>query len=171
MLIINFVLFQLAWFACVLGAAYHFPWLGVVVTLLVLGWHFFHTKHHKHELLLILTALLIGAVFDQMMLSMNWVNYQAHGWSSDWVPVWILALWLAFASTLNLSLAWMQGRHVIAVLFGAGGGPLAYFGAENLGAVSLPSTNAYIVLGIGWAVITPTLLLVANKLNKAKGTA
>ncbi|MEK9940662.1 MAG: DUF2878 family protein, partial [Methylotenera sp.] len=34
MLIINFVLFQLAWFACVLGAANSQPWLGVGVTLL-----------------------------------------------------------------------------------------------------------------------------------------
>jgi len=171
MLIINFVLFQLAWFACVLGAANSLPWLGVAITMLVLAWHFYHSKQAKYELVLILAALLIGAVFDQLMLSMNWVNYQAHGWSQNLVPVWILALWLAFASTLNLSLAWMQGRYLIAVLFGGGGGPLAYFGAEKLGAVSLSGTTSLITLGIGWAMITPLLLVVARKLNQAKDAA
>jgi len=171
MLIINFVLFQLAWFACVLGAANSLPWLGVAITMLVLAWHFYHSKQAKYELVLILAALLIGAVFDQLMLSMNWVNYQAHGWSQNLVPVWILALWLAFASTLNLSLAWMQGRYLIAVLFGGGGGPLAYFGAEKLGAVSLSGTTSLIALGIGWAMITPLLHVVARKLNQAKDAA
>jgi hypothetical protein len=167
-LIINFVLFQLAWFACVIGAAQGLPWLGVGVTLLVLAWHFFHTKQRKYELILILSALIIGAFFDQFLLSMQWVNYQAHGWSSALVPAWILALWVAFASTLNLSLAWMQGRYLISVLFGASGGPLAYFGAQNIGAVHLPETSSYLALGIGWAIITPALLYIASRLNQPR---
>ncbi len=153
-----------------LGAANSLPWLGVSATAIILAWHFFHSKHPKYELLLILAALLIGALFDQLMLSMNWVNYQAHGWSQNLVPVWILALWLAFASTLNLSLAWMQGRYMIAVLFGGSGGPLAYFGAEKLGAVSLSGPTSLVMLGIGWALITPLLLVIASKLNAAKRT-
>jgi len=48
----------------VLGAANSQPWLGVGVTLLVLAWHFFQSKHPKYELLLILAALLVGALFD-----------------------------------------------------------------------------------------------------------
>jgi hypothetical protein len=84
------------------------------------------------------------------------------------VPVWILALWVAFASTLNVSLAWMQGRYLLSVLFGAGGGPLAYFGAQNIGAVNLPDTMSYVALGVGWAVITPALLYFASRLNDSK---
>ena len=168
MLITNFILFQVAWFACVLGAANNLPWLGVVITLVALCWHFFHSQHPKYELLLIVAALCIGALFDQFMLAMSWVNYQAHGWDTSLVPVWILALWMAFASTLNMSLAWMQGRHLIAVLFGGSGGPLAYFGAENLGAVSLTSSTSFIALGVGWAIITPLLLALADRLNKRK---
>ena len=171
MLIINFALFQLAWFACVVGAAKGLPWLGVAVTLLTLGWHFFHAKQAKNELVLILAALLVGALFDQLMLSMHWVSYQAHGWSASLVPAWILALWVAFASTLNVSLAWMQERYLVSVLFGAGGGPLAYFGAENLGAVSLSGNASYAALGIGWAIITPALLYVAGRLNQAKASS
>jgi hypothetical protein len=35
----NFVAFQTGWFACVLGAANGMPWLGVIVAVLVVGWH------------------------------------------------------------------------------------------------------------------------------------
>ena len=32
MIVSNFVLFQIGWFACVLSAAAHQPWFGVLVT-------------------------------------------------------------------------------------------------------------------------------------------
>lgn len=168
MLLANFILFQLAWFACVAGAAYGQPWLGVMVTLLTAGWHLYQSKRAKPELLLMFAVLLIGACFDQAMLLLQLVSYQQHGWSASLVPVWIMALWLAFATTLNLSLAWMQGRYLMAVLFGAAGGPLAYFGAQNIGAVTLPDSTSYLVLSIGWGVITPLLLRLANYMNGYK---
>jgi len=163
-LITNFILFQLAWFACVLGAAKAMPWAGVGVTLIILGWHFYHAKQAKPEIALMLTALFTGAIFDQSMLTLQLIEYQAHGWNTSLVPVWILALWLAFASTLNVSLAWMHDRYLIAVLFGAVGGPLAYLAAEKLGAVTV-SNSAYIALAIGWGVITPLLVCTAKRHN------
>lgn len=166
MLLANFILFQLAWFACVTGAAYGMPWLGVSVTLITTAWHLHQSKRAKPEMLLMFAVLLIGASFDQVMLLLELIVYQQHGWSTSLVPVWILALWLAFASTLNLSLAWLQGRYLIAVIFGASGGPLAYFGAQNIGAVTLPSSASYIALSIGWAVITPVLLYLAKHINR-----
>jgi hypothetical protein len=168
MLVTNFILFQIAWLSCVVGAAKGMPWLGVAVTIVVLGWHFFKAKQAMTELILIFVTLLIGACFDQLLLSMEWVGYQQHGWSPSYVPIWILALWGSFASTLNASLAWMQERHMIAVMFGAAGGPLAYLGAEKIGAVSLHGNTSYIALAVGWAVITPLLLHFAKHLNGFK---
>lgn len=162
MLAINFILFQLSWFACVIGAAKGMPWLGVMVTAAILSWHLYQTKNIKSELMLMLYALLIGTAYDQSMLTLGYISYLNHGWSNNIVPVWILALWLGFTSTLNLSLRWMRGKHLIAVLFGAVGGPLAYLGAEKLGAVILHGTVSYVALSIGWAVITPLLLLLSS---------
>lgn len=168
MVIANFLLFQLAWFACVVGAAHSMPWLGVAVTLVVLMWHLYSAKQPKSELLLIFSVLIIGACFDQAMVVSTWVDYQYHGWSERIVPVWILALWVAFATTLNVSLAWMQNRYYIALIFGAIGGPLAYLGAERLGAVSLNVPSAYVALSIGWAMITPAVMYMAKHLNGYK---
>ena len=167
--IINFVLFQVGWFSCVLGAANNLPWLGVLVVLAVVIWHLKQAKSAKPELILLVIALLMGAAFDQLMLSSQLLTYQATGWSVHLVPVWILALWAVFVTALNVSLRWMQEKWFVAVLFGAIGGPLAYMGAARLGAVSLNLyPQSYIVLCLGWAVMTPFLMKLAQKFDGFK---
>ena len=54
MLIANFLLFQVAWFACVMGAGNGMPWLGVAVTFVTVGWHLVNTKQVKTEILIII---------------------------------------------------------------------------------------------------------------------
>jgi hypothetical protein len=168
-LIINFILFQIGWFACVIGAAKQLPWLGVIVVAVIVTWHLTQAKQAKPEVILLLIALLIGGTYDQFMLSSGLVSYQAHGWSSSLVPVWILALWAVFVTILNVSLKWMREKWLVAILFGAIGGPLAYVGAEKLGAVSLNHLPAtYIALAAGWAILTPLLLALSEKFDGFK---
>ena len=162
--IINFVLFQAAWFACVLGAANGMPWLGVIATIFVVAWHLIQAKDAKSEAILLIITLFIGATFDQLMHSTNLIHYQSHGWSDTIVPAWILALWAGFMTALNVSLRWMQGKWLVAILFGTIGGPLAYMGAARLGAVNLNVyPQSYLVLSVGWAILTPVLLILAKR--------
>jgi hypothetical protein len=58
----------------------------------------------------------------------------------------------------------MQGKWLVAILFGAIGGPLAYMGAARLGAVTLNIyPQSYLALSIGWAILTPVLLMLAKR--------
>jgi hypothetical protein len=169
-IIVNFLLFQLAWFACVLGAANTIPIIGVIVTALVVGWHLLKAYKAKQEATLILIAMVIGATFDQLMVSMKLIDYVHHGWSNfalntQLVPIWIIALWAGFTTTLNVSLKWMRHKNLIAILFGGIGGPLAYFAAQKLGAVTLTSMNSFVALSIGWALITPLLLKISERFD------
>lgn len=169
-IIVNFLLFQLAWFACVLGAANAIPMIGVAFTALVVAWHLFKAYKAKQEAILILIAIAIGATFDQVMLSTQLIDYVHHGWgnfalNAQLVPVWIIALWAGFTTSLNVSLKWMRHKYLIAILFGGIGGPLAYFAAQKLGAVTLTSTNSFVALSIGWALITPLLLKLSEKFD------
>jgi len=165
MMMINVILFQVSWFACVVGAANNFPYLGIIVTSGILAWHLIQAKAPKAELWLMGSALAIGASFDQALLSFNLVTYMHNGWSSSIVPVWILALWLGFSTILNVSLRWMRNQHLVAILFGFVGGPLAYLGAEKLGALIMVSNISYVALALGWAIMTPTLLFISKRFD------
>lgn len=179
-IIINFILFQIGWFACVIGAAKQMPWLGVLVVLAIVIWHLTQANQPKRELALLLIVLVIGGTFDQILLNHQLISYESHGWMNtplfnnsvlvnNIVPVWILALWAEFVTILNVSLRWMHGRWLIAVLFGAIGGPLAYMGAAKLGAVTLNMMPAsYIALSIGWAILTPLMLRLSAKFDGFK---
>ena len=71
-------------------------------------------------------ALPIGFVMDSVLAQSGWLRYaMAFPWA-DWAPLWIMALWLAFALTLNHSLRAVYRNRVYAFLFGLLGGPLAY---------------------------------------------
>ena len=167
--IVNFVLFQIGWFACVIGAAKQMPWLGVIVVLAVITWHLSQAKQPKLELILLLVAVIIGGIYDQLMQSSSLLVYQSHGWSESIVPAWILALWAVFVTTLNVSLRWMRGKWLVAILFGAIGGPLAYIGAEKLGAVTLGNLPwSYVALSVGWAILTPLLIIISQKFDGFK---
>ena len=167
--VINFILFQIGWFACVVGAAKQMPWLGVIVVAAIVAWHLSQAILPRLEVYLILITLIIGAIYDQTMLQNNLLTYQAHGWSNNLTPAWILALWVEFATILNVSLRWMKKCWFIAILFGAIGGPLAYVGAARLGAVQLDNLPlSYVALSVGWAIITPLLLKLSERLDGFK---
>jgi hypothetical protein len=167
--LINIMLYQMSWFACILGAANAQPWFGVGVSLIVLAWHLWQASkvqnQLKNEIYLLLIAGLIGFVFDQALLSANLVEYASHGLSDTLVPAWILALWLTFATLLNVSLRWMRSNLVYAVVFGLLGGPLAYFAAEALQAITLLDDRAYWVLAIGWGIVTPVLIVLSKRFD------
>jgi hypothetical protein len=78
----------------------------------------------------------------------------------------MVALWFGFSTALNVSLRWMRQHMVIGSIFGFIGGPLAYISGEKLGAMQLVEFNTLmIVLGLGWALIVPSLLLLSTKLD------
>jgi hypothetical protein len=162
--LVNFVLFQLCWFACVLGAANGYPWWAFALVVVAVGWQCLYAPQPKQALLLVLLVTVAGGVLDQVMVNHDLVRYEAHGWSDKVVPVWILALWISFASTLNVSMRWLQAYPVVAVLFGAIGGPLAYFAAQKLGAVLLPQVPlSFVALGLAWGGMMLFLIKLAKR--------
>lgn len=164
--VLNYVLFQVGWFACVLGAANHFPWVASLFVLVIVFLQINGAPKQKSEWLLMLVAATIGGFVDQVLLSNQFVAYNANGWSSAIVPVWILALWVSFASTLNVSMRWIRNKKLVAFLFGAIGGPLAYMAAEKLGAIQMtPMTISYVALGFLWGFAMLTLIEFAQQFD------
>jgi len=164
--IINFIFFQLVWFVCIIGAVTNLTHAAVAFSFLIILFHLYLTKDKKNELKILLLASIIGFLFDGFLLKSELVLYTNPGWSYSIAPLWIIILWMGFAITLNSSLSWLKKKIKLSALFGAVGGPLAYLAGEKLGAVTILTPAAIIVIAIGWAIITPLLIIIANKLSK-----
>lgn len=165
-LLANFLAFQAGWFACVLGGANGLPWVGTGIALAIVAWHLTRAVRPGQELMLVLSAAAIGALFDSLLVTLGWLAYPSGTLLAGTAPHWIVALWMLFAITLNLSLAWLKRRLFVAVLFGAVGGPLAYLGGAKLGALSFVSpTPALIALAVGWALFTPVLVMLSLRFD------
>lgn len=161
--LVNFLLYQVAWLACVLGAAKGQPLIGVVVALLVVAQHLARSTNASSELKLVLLTGLLGGAWETWLVTQGWVRYA--GAEIPWLPpAWIVALWLAFATTFNVSLHWLQSRLLWAAVLGLVGGPLAWYAGARLGALELPDPIlALTVLGAGWAALMPLLLWLASR--------
>lgn len=163
-LLANVIAFQLGWFACVLGAAWGLPWAGTGIALAIVGWHLTRAIRPRAELALVLIAAGIGALWDSLLPALGWIAYPNGVLIAGTAPHWMVALWILFATTLNVSLAWLKGNLWLAAGFGAVGGPLAYFGGAQLGALAfVEPTAALVALAIGWALLTPALVMVARR--------
>lgn len=170
LIVSNFLLFQIGWFACVWSAAAHQPWIGPLVTMGVVVVHVLRASMPQAELKLVALALAIGLVFDSFLVWQGWLQYFSGMVLPNVAPYWIVALWGLFATLLNVSLRWMSGRRVIAALLGAVGGPAAYYGGLRLGALEFGNMRAGLVaLAIGWAVLTPLLFALSARLDGYAG--
>ncbi len=165
-LAVNVSLFQVGWFACVLGAAQGLPWIGVLVAALVVGWHLARATQPRRELVLLAVAAAVGAVFETLLVQAGWVRFESGVLVEGMAPYWMVALWVVFATTLNVSLRSLRPHLLIAALLGAIGGPAAYYAGARLGALEFGATGAALVaLAIGWAILTPALLSAARRLD------
>jgi hypothetical protein len=170
MVVSNFVLFQIGWFACVWSAAAHQPWIGVLVATGVMLAHVLRAPMPKTELKLVFVVLALGLVFDSLLVWQGWLQYSSGIVLPFVAPYWIVALWGLFATLLNVSLRWMRGRWVLAAVFGAAGGPAAYYGGLRLGALEFGNISAgLLALAIGWAVLTPLLLALSARFDGYAG--
>ena len=168
---VNFLAFQIGWFACVLDAANGMPWLGPLVCAPILTLHFAMADQPGAEFRLVLLAVGGGLVLDSLLVQSGWLSYANGLILPGLAPYWILVMWALFASTLNVSMRWMHGKLGLSAIFGAIGGPLSYLAGERLGAVVFENGwYALTALGVGWALAMPLLMLAASNLDRATAT-
>lgn len=165
-IVTNLLAFQVGWLICVLGGTGQWHWAGTLIIAFLVFIHLRSAENPKPEFRLIVAALLLGVIWDSLLVAFGILEYQ-HGLLSDKLaPHWIIALWALFAGTLNVSLRWLKGRWLIAAVFGAIGGPFAYLAGEKLGAVTMPDQSlALLTLMVGWAVMTPVLVKLSHSFD------
>jgi hypothetical protein len=156
------------WFACIVGAAQHRHWLGLLVVtgLVVLHVVTRGNRPTRRILVLVLASILFGFCFDSLLISCG--VYEPVRWVMPFpfAPIWLVALWVNFALIVDVPLRWLQNHLLPAAAFGGIFGPAAYLAGQQFGAVRVaePVTVQVGVLCVAWALGLPTLMLIARAL-------
>ena len=166
-IILNVVAFQVGWFLSVQGAARGFPWLGPLSVMMVLALHLSQSPRRLAEVTLALATGAFGFLFDSVLAAGGVFSPVRYWMPAPLSPIWMVLLWVNFATLLNVSLKWLQGRYVLAALLGAVGGPAAYYGGAKPGATQDAFTMGDIlVLSAAWSCAVPAVFHMAKVINK-----
>jgi hypothetical protein len=168
---INLIGYQIVWLIVVTAAGRGLPWVAIAATSTFVAAHLLLSRQWPLDLQLLAVGLSLGLLSDGGLAWSGFLSYASAGPAlpPGGAPLWILTLWAAFAVTLNRSLAWVQRRPWVAVLFGLIGGPLAYLSASRgWDAVQFvpPASRALGWLAMSWGI---AMYLFARVINRAKG--
>lgn len=151
-----FLVFQGAWFATVYGGSQGTSLWALIATAVVIG-----LLARVYPLRGVLTragiGVLCGLVLDGAMVYFGLTAFPAFG--EGVLPLWMLCLWAVFAAILPYMVPWLAGRRALGIVFGATGGPLAYFSAEKLGAIEVSGLLGFSAVGLAWAAAMAILPL------------
>ena len=164
---VNYVAFQACWLACILGAAAGMPILGPIAVAIFVALHLAVSKPGQERagrIKLLIIAGVIGYVADSALVLLGILAFPpaaALGWPTS---LWMVALWVNLAATLNASMSWLGRSRPLAIVFGVIGGPLAYLAGARLGAATLGPTlaGATLVIAVEWALAMPLLVRIAS---------
>lgn len=162
---LTFAGYEAVWFAAVIGAGRGLAWPGVIAVVLFAAWWLGVSRHRGLELVIVCAALVIGVLFDAVLVWAGVAHYAA-SWPSSMAPAWLTALWAAFALTIVPLFGYLHKQLLLAAIFGAIGGPLAYLGAAHgWHAVALPAPawHGLAALAVGWGAAMPLFCWLARQ--------
>ncbi|MCB1615169.1 MAG: DUF2878 domain-containing protein [Pseudomonadales bacterium] len=147
-LLLNFLLFQFGWFACVLTPVT----TSVAVTMTILIFHFLIMGNRK-DLPLLLLCISTGFIFDSLLQIFGLMDFRG---DTLFQPVWLTCLWVLFAITIPHSLAvFFQFGKWFCFASGFTSAPLSYLAGVKLDAASFAynQTHTLIFIGIAWGLL------------------
>jgi 1-acyl-sn-glycerol-3-phosphate acyltransferase len=163
--VLGFVEFQAAWWAtALLARAGHGAWAAAAAALFVVA-HLARARRRFASGALVVLAAVLGVIADGALRAAGVVSFPVDVDMAP-SPPFMIALWAAFACTLETSLAGLATRPLVAAVVGGVGGALAYRGAQGLGVLALhDGVRALAAVGAVWLVATPALGLAATGLK------
>ena len=120
--------------------------------------HLVITKSKMDEILFIISTGLIGMFVDSAFHISGIIIYKS-SISNTIAPLWIIAMWLGFAATVNHSMSWLDRKYIHGLVLGLVFGPLSYVTGEKFGAISFGDDRfaALAILALAWGIVGPGL--------------
>ena len=162
----NFIVFQAAWFAGVLGAAHGLPLWGTAGVLAALAWHLAVSARPAEEAKLIGAACVIGFIVESAVAMQGHIAYPSGQLDPHLAPYWMVALWGLLAIALNVTMRWLKRRWWLAALLGAMAGPASFASGVKLGGAQfIDATPALVTMACTWALLMPTLMWLSDRFD------
>ncbi|MBT7406382.1 MAG: DUF2878 domain-containing protein [Opitutae bacterium] len=155
--IVDLVIFQIAWFCCVLATKTPIPelapYLGVTLVLIRVVW----TARFRTTLPFLTGSLLIGIPGDAFLVQVELLHFQPYP-NLFGSPMWMVLLWTSFGLMLRPVFTWFLDHCMRSIIGFSIGGAVAYWSGERLEVLTF--TNGWLsiagVAGI-WAIAGVTL--------------
>lgn len=153
-IVVTVLAFQAAWGACLYGAVTGVPLVGAAACFACLGLGLSMSRHRFGLAVLALGLGGYGFVAETLLVHLRLVTYASAAELPGIAPIWIVSLWMAFATLVEPTFGWLRGRPLLSVFVGGVMGPLAYAAAGRLGALSLaePMLAGLSVIALIWAL-------------------
>ena len=160
-ILLNLTLFQIGWLVCVIGGNLY----AVAFTLFALLLHNWLVLSSRTEWKLIAAVVVVGCLWDMTMANTGVISYADANLLG--IPIWLICLWLLFATTFMHGLLWMQRYLWLAVIFAGLLGPASYWFGSQLADASfgLPLATSLAIMAAGWAVLFPCGIYYAGRLK------
>lgn len=161
-MLVNIILYQLVWLLCVF-----FHNNGVIPAVALLVLHLYLSPVKRQDSIMMLVLLFAGIIIDGSLQQFDILQFTGQSLP---IPLWLAVIWLALATLVHHSLYWLKSKIVLSAVFGAIGGPLAYWAGVRAGAASFATdaTTSLGVLAAVWFILWPLVMLVGQKVLPAK---
>ena len=158
-IILNLLVFQVGWFVCVLGGNLY----ALIYTGVALAFHHYFILIRPGEWRVIALVALIGCLWDGLMAYLAIINYADAG--ATGLPIWLICLWLLFATTFQHSLRWLSHHLWLAAILAALFGPTSYWAGSQLSSadIGLPTVSSLLIIAAGWSLLFPAGIYFAGK--------
>lgn len=145
-MLLNILIFNWAWFTLILRQNDF-----LLLILLLFSIQFFYTSNKTTESKILITITLLGISVDSLLMQSGVLNFTTQ--DNLFIPLWLMLIWLGFATTVNKSLLFLTNKPRLQFLIGATLPPLNYLAGESFGAVSFSYSNltTFIILSLIWA--------------------
>ncbi|MFT5453001.1 MAG: hypothetical protein ACI9N9_002499 [Enterobacterales bacterium] len=148
-LIINAISFQVVWFICVQGNNLN----AALATIVMLSLQQLIFKINLKVWPLLIAFSLLGYLGDSVIARLLLIEYSDN--LNPLAPLWLLSLWLSFATTLNHSMKWLFKTPYLTICLALFIVPLSYLAGINLSDSTLSGsyTLFYLSEGVWWAML------------------
>lgn len=170
---LNIVGFQAVWLLCVYGAGNDYCLPGILAAIAFAGATLVFSPDPRKDLQTLALGLPLGALMDTLLLQTGILQFSHCTPLTGMAPIWILALWLGFALTLNHSLKRIYSNTLWLFLFGFIGAPIAYFmAAYRFNAMRLESDyiTGFLAIGLVWGFGLITLRYADARISHFKAS-